>query len=165
MRFKRCAASLLDSPDWQSWSLSGIESPYANPTLTSCGARQRLSAAPTDIVITTRDSVKEIADQAAFFASRPTMGAHLAKLVAPTLPMIGASWCRTRRRLASGLACCTAAKMSAREPCHTARCGRTACHQPEQTLPRRLTTSIIEIDDAVGTPAVRVAWRREELSR
>jgi Icc-related predicted phosphoesterase len=38
-------------------------------------------------VITTRDSVKEIADQAAFFASRPTMGEHLAKLVSSTLPM------------------------------------------------------------------------------
>lgn len=37
-------------------------------------------------VITTR-GVEEIADSAAFFASRPTMGEHLATLVDPALPM------------------------------------------------------------------------------
>lgn len=38
-------------------------------------------------VITTREGVEVIADPAAFFAARPTLGEHLASLVDPALPM------------------------------------------------------------------------------
>lgn len=48
------------------------------------------------------------------------------------------------------------------EPSHTAKCGRTLCHQPGQDLPDRLTYSIIEVPEDVNG-AIRVVWERGSL--
>jgi Icc-related predicted phosphoesterase len=146
-------------------------------------------------VITTSEGVEEIADSAAFFASRPTMAEHLATLVDPALLMercilvshappfglglgvlhsgedVGSRAVRKFIEQHQPLLTLSGhihespdvGRAWSGKPCHTARCGRTTCHQPGQVLPRRLTTSIIEIDDATGTPIVRVAWKQEEL--
>jgi uncharacterized protein len=148
-------------------------------------------------VISTREGVEEIADSAAFFASRPTMGEHLATLVAPALPIdrcilvshappfglglgvlhsgedVGSRAVRAFIEQHQPLLTLSGhihespdvGRAWSGEPVHTARCGRTTCHQPGQVLPRRITTSIIEIDDTTGTPTVRVTWRQEELPR
>lgn len=47
---------------------------------------------------------------------------------------------------------------------HTARSGRTTCHQPGQELPYRLSVSVIEIDDCDGTPDVRITWNQLRLN-
>lgn len=47
-------------------------------------------------------------------------------------------------------------------PSHTARSGRTTCHQPGQVLPHRLTYSIVELTPGPA-PDVRIEWKQETL--
>lgn len=50
------------------------------------------------------------------------------------------------------------------QPRHTARVGRTVCHQPGQVLPRLLAYSVIELDlEAPEAERVRIDWRREAV--
>lgn len=141
-------------------------------------------------VTTTREGFEAIADPAAFFAARPTMGEHLESLVDPALPMdrcilvshspahgLGLGMLHSGVDVGSKA---VRAFIECHQPLltlsghihespdvgrawsgsahHTARSGRTTCHQPGQALPRRLTVSVIEVDDAGGGAEVRIRW-------
>lgn len=50
------------------------------------------------------------------------------------------------------------------EPWHTAKCGRTTCHQPGQDLPHTLSYSIVELSSK-GELSVSIDWKRMSMLR